>query len=243
MRRSRITTLLTVLGLASGLGALASAPAGAVDRQPQTVSFSSTPPSGADWLSGVTPMGNIGYVATASATSGLPVTYSIAPASAAICRIDGVYQDHPVWGTGAGIEFLGAGTCTVNADQAGNDAYLPAQRVSQSFQIEKAATKLDPVKATKGLLAGTPSTFRATLLFNDIGQQYSRTYIGYPGRTVTFWVSGKPVCSAVTDSNGHATCTALLGLAARLLQTRSTVTYSGEANYKPATRTALFSLV
>jgi len=247
MVRSRALSVLSVLGLVAGLTLLSPPLAGADDsgKQSQTVSFTSTPPSGEDWVNGSTygPGWNFGYVARASATSGLPVTYSIAPASADVCSISGVYQDDPFFGTGAAIAFDGAGTCTINADQAGDDAYQPAEQVSQSFVIEKAPTRLEPVKATKGFPGLAPSTFTATLSTAAILQQYSPGWLGYPDRVVTFSVAGKPVCSATTDRNGHATCTATLGLLTWLTQTGFTASYAGDVNYKPATVNRLFGLI
>jgi hypothetical protein len=247
MNRSRVVRTLIALGLVAGCALLSPPPAGAEDssKQTQTISFTSTPPSGEDWVYGSTygPDWNYGYVARASATSGLPVTYSIAQASADVCTIAGVYQDDPFFGTGAVIEFDGAGTCTIDADQSGDDAYLPAEQVSQSFEIEKAATRLDPVKATKGFPGLAPSTFTATLWTAAIVQRYSPGWTAYADRVVTFSVAGKPVCAATTDRNGHATCTATLGLFAWLTQTGFTATYAGDANYMAATVNRLFGLI
>ena len=53
---------------------------------------------------------------TATATSTLPVTLAIAGSSAAICSID----------TADVVSFNAAGTCTVDAAQAGNGSYQPA---------------------------------------------------------------------------------------------------------------------
>ncbi|MBW8750252.1 MAG: hypothetical protein JF565_02370 [Propionibacteriales bacterium] len=240
MVRSRV---LVVLGaLVPGLTLLASTQVSAepVARQSQTVSFSSTPPSGQDWLHGANSPFDVSWVASASATSGLPVNYSIAEASTNVCRIVRVYEDDPTFGTGAGIRFMQSGTCTVIADQAGDDAYLPA-RATQSVQLSKAPSQFDHVRATKGLLGG-PSTFTATLLVKSVVQSYSFGLGGYPGQVVTFTVGGRPVCSAVTDIYSRATCKAALSPTATLLNVTFTVSWTGDARYTPASKSALFGL-
>jgi len=84
---------------------------------PQTVSFTSTAPTTAK-VTGAT------YQATATATSGLPVTLTIDSASDAVCSIaNGV------------VSFVGVGTCTINADQPGNGTYAAALRVKQAFPV------------------------------------------------------------------------------------------------------------
>jgi uncharacterized protein YhjY with autotransporter beta-barrel domain len=60
---------------------------------------------------------------TATATSGLTVTFS--SATTAVCTI-----------TSAGaLTTVAVGSCTINADQAGNGTYAPAPQVSQTFAI------------------------------------------------------------------------------------------------------------
>ncbi len=86
--------------------------------QAQTINFTSVPP----------PSPTIGgsYTPAATATSGLPVSFSIATQSTGICQIS------------AGVvSFTAGGVCTVNADQSGNEVYLPAPRAAQSVTIAK----------------------------------------------------------------------------------------------------------
>ena len=59
----------------------------------------------------------------ASATSGLPVTFT--SATTGVCTIT----------SGGILTFVTAGTCTIHADQAGNSSYLPATQVSRSFTV------------------------------------------------------------------------------------------------------------
>jgi uncharacterized protein YhjY with autotransporter beta-barrel domain len=60
---------------------------------------------------------------TATASSGLAVSFS--SATTAVCTITG----------GGALTLLSPGTCTINANQAGNAAYAAAAQVTQSFAI------------------------------------------------------------------------------------------------------------
>jgi virginiamycin B lyase len=124
---------------------------------PQTITFTSTPPSPAVYGGKYTP------VATGGG-SGQPVTLSIDPASAAgACSING---------SGV-VSFTGVGTCVIDANQAGGADWLPAQQVQQSFTIGQASQAITftsippaspkfgstyPVSATGGG-SGNPVTF------------------------------------------------------------------------------------
>jgi len=83
-------------------------------QAPQTISFTSTPPSPAQ-LGG-------SYVVSAVSTSGLPVTLSsLTPAT---CGLSGNI-----------VTLVAVGTCTIAADQAGTSAFLPAPEATQSFGV------------------------------------------------------------------------------------------------------------
>ena len=64
------------------------------------------------------------YAVSATASSGLTVAFSIAPASAGICTLGG-----------STVSFVGAGTCTIDADQPGDASYQAAPQAQQSFPI------------------------------------------------------------------------------------------------------------
>jgi hypothetical protein len=222
------------LGLVAAVAALAATPgaASAAGSTPQTLAFTTTPPTGSDWFFGDF-HGAPGYVAHAAATSGLPVTYSVDAASAGTCRITGVLEDNPIYGPGAEIEFLDAGVCTIHADQAGDEEFAPAAQASQSFVIEKVQTWITASHATKGVLGLTPSTFSATL---QVPQQMGPGWltVGYPGQLVTFTVGGRRACSAYTGTDGVATCKAPIGLAAAVRESTYTAAYAGNASYRPS---------
>jgi len=64
------------------------------------------------------------YLASAASTSPLPIVLTIDHASATICTINnGV------------VSLIGAGTCTIDANQGGDALYAPASQVQQSFTV------------------------------------------------------------------------------------------------------------
>ena len=86
--------------------------------RPQSITFTTSPPSPAAY--GGT------YVPEATATSGLPVTFSIDSASTpGACSINGS-------GT---VTFTGVATCIVDANQAGDNSFGPAPTVSQTIEV------------------------------------------------------------------------------------------------------------
>lgn len=87
---------------------------------PQTIGFTTAAPQNAQ-------VNGLGYVPGATASSGLPVTLTIDPASSTVCVIsNGI------------VSYLGAGTCTIDANQSGNATYAPAPQVQQSFGVASA---------------------------------------------------------------------------------------------------------
>jgi hypothetical protein len=121
---------------------------------PQTISYTSTPPSPA--LNG----GTYNVSATGGG-SGNPVTFS----SSGACSV-----------TGSLVHFDAVGACTIAADQAGGNGYTAATQAIQSFTVASSAqaiafTSIVPnpgltggtynVSATGGL-SGSPVTFTAT---------------------------------------------------------------------------------
>jgi hypothetical protein len=82
----------------------------------QQITFTSTAPASAT-------VGGVSYtVAATGGASGNPVTFS--SGAPTVCSI-----------SGATVSFTGAGTCTIDANQAGNADYLSAPQVSQSFTV------------------------------------------------------------------------------------------------------------
>jgi hypothetical protein len=84
-------------------------------KSTQTISFTSTAPGSAT-------VGGSTYTAAATASSGLPVSFSSGTPS--VCAV-----------TGSVVSFLAAGTCTIDADQAGNAEFAAAPQMQQSFAV------------------------------------------------------------------------------------------------------------
>ncbi len=100
--------------------------------QPQTISFGS--------LANV-PYGQAPMTLLATASSGLPVSFSATGA----CAV-----------SGGSLSITGAGTCLVTANQAGNLSWLPAAPVTQSFSIGRAQLMVTPDRLTKVVKAANP---------------------------------------------------------------------------------------
>jgi large repetitive protein len=83
----------------------------------QEISFTSAAPANAK-------VEGPSYTVTATATSGLPVSFS--SATPGKCGV-----------SGSTVSFIGAGTCTIDANQAGNGEWEPAKQVTQSFAVAK----------------------------------------------------------------------------------------------------------
>ena len=94
-----------------------------VAKGDQTVSFTSTAPVGAK-------VAGAGYVVTATATSGLPVTLTIDATATGVCSLSSSTS-------GSTVSFTGAGSCVIDADQAGNANYNAAAQVKQTFAVAK----------------------------------------------------------------------------------------------------------
>jgi len=77
---------------------------------------------------------------TASATSGLPVSYEAVDGN---CDLQGP----------SGVLLLGAGSCTVRASQAGNTDWLPAAPVEATFNILNGDSDFTLVAPSTALLA------------------------------------------------------------------------------------------
>jgi hypothetical protein len=90
-------------------------------KQGQTISFISTAPAHAV-------ANGLPYTVTATATSGLPV--ALTPASSGtVCTL-----------SGSTVTFTGAGTCVIDANQAGSATYNAASQVQQSVTVTQAKT-------------------------------------------------------------------------------------------------------
>jgi sugar lactone lactonase YvrE len=119
---------------------------------------------------------------SASATSGLAVTFS--SATATVCTV-----------SGSVASLLAAGTCTIQAIQPGNSEYSAATPVSQSFTVAYASQTITFAIVAASQVAGTTLTLSASAT---------------SGLAVTFASSTPAVCSVsgnVASLLAAGTCT------------------------------------
>jgi hypothetical protein len=119
--------------------------------------------------------GQPAFSITATASSGLPVSFS----ATGNCTV-----------LGSTVSITAAGSCTITAHQAGNDNYQPAEDVSQSFSILQATPSLQ--WAPGALLTGTPlgpSQLNATAS-GVAGVPLSGSFTYTPGAGTTFTSAG-----------------------------------------------------
>ena len=141
-----------------------------VERQPQVITFTSTAPTNAV-------VGGQTYLVSANGGgSGNAVVFSIAGSASGICAI-----------AGNTVSFIGAGTCVINANQAGNTTYLDAPEVQQSFAVaantaptaDAGPDQMDVTPGATVTLGGTGSSDP------DVGQTLGYAWLQTAGPTVT----------------------------------------------------------
>ncbi|WP_028643447.1 hypothetical protein [Nocardioides sp. URHA0020] len=126
-----------------------SAGADACGKQTQAVGFTSSPLAHQV-------VGSTYAVSATGGGSGSPVVFS--SLTGGVCTV-----------AGSVVSLTGAGTCTVAADQVGNDAYFAAPRVTRSFtavidpQIAARLTSTKPRSAAGWYRAPVRVTFRCTI--------------------------------------------------------------------------------
>jgi hypothetical protein len=111
-------------------------------KSTQAISFTSTAPGSAT-------VGGSTYTVAATASSGLPVSFSSGTPS--VCAV-----------TGSVVSFMAAGTCTIDADQAGNAEFVAAPQMQQSFAVAIAPTPT-PRVASELQVASAPPTPTGTV--------------------------------------------------------------------------------
>ena len=109
------------------------------------------------------------FSVSASASSGLPVNFTASGNCAVV---------------GSSVSLNAAGSCTITAHQAGNDAYAPADDVSRTFAIGK---------ATATITVGTEFTYDGSVKSANVTTNPS----GLSGVTVSYTLNGSPVAQPV----------------------------------------------
>ena len=135
---------------------------------------------------------------TATASSGLPVSFSTTTPT--VCTSGG-----PNGGT---ITLVGAGTCTVKADQLGNASFSPAPSVSRSFTVSRVSQLITFNALPNRTMLQTPFTVSASassllaVTFASTTPSVCTT-TGASGSTVDLVSPG--TCTIVASQAGNAT--------------------------------------
>ena len=159
-----------------------------VSKVKQSITFTSKPPA--------SPAFGDTYTATATSTSGLPVTFSVAPSTTnSACSV-----------SGSTVTFLHAGTCVIAADQAGNDDYTAAPRVTQSVIVHKAPQSIT-FTSTPPSPGFVGTTYDVSATGGDSGSDVvfssaTATVCTVSGSTVTFKAAGS--CRIAANQAGDA---------------------------------------
>ena len=167
-------TFMVVAVNSEGTGSVSAASNSVTPKAAQTITFAN--PGAKNF--GTTPS------LSASATSGLAITFTSSTTSVCTVSEDGV------------LTFLAAGSATIVASQAGNGTYLPAADVEQTFTVNAVA----PGAPTIG--TATPGNGQATVSFT------APTSTG--GATITsYMVTSSPGGKTATGSGSPITVTGL----------------------------------
>jgi hypothetical protein len=146
----------------------------AVNKEAQTITWASPGPQTYG-----TPL-----TLSATASSGLPVSFAAAPSTSSVCTVSGTTAT-----------FLTAGTCTIAATQAGNGDYLAAPAVGHTFYVNP---------ATQTITFPNPGT-------QTVGAVVTLTATASSGLTVSYTSSTSSVCTITTSTtatmNAAGTCT------------------------------------
>lgn len=137
---------------------------------------------------------------TVAATASSGLALSFATTTPAVCTAGGV--------NGATITLVGAGTCTVQADQSGNAAFNPAPPVIRSFLVSRVSQTITFGVLGNRTMLQTPFTVTATATSNLAVTFSSSTPTicstsGPTGSTVNLLTAG--TCTIVASQPGNAT--------------------------------------
>jgi PKD repeat protein len=153
-------------------------------RKAQTIEFTSNAPAAAV-------VGGPAYGAEATASSGLPVSFS--SGTPGVCSV-----------SGATVSFIGAGSCTVLADQGGNGEFAQAVQQRQSFAVGKGSQTIGFTTTAPGaaVVGGTAYTVQAAAS-SGLPVSFSSGTPGVcsvSGATVSFIAAG--TCTILADQSG-----------------------------------------
>ncbi len=204
-------------------------PSQTVNPASQSITFTTANP-------GSLTVGGATYTPAATATSGLAVTITLDMSSTGCSLTDGV------------VTATAAGTCIVDANQAGNSNYNAAPQMQQNFTINKANqtvtfTTANPGSLTVGGATYTPAATATSGLAVTITLDMSSTGCSLTGGVVTAIQSGTCIVDANQAGNASYNAAPQVQQSFPINKANQTVTFTtanpgsltvGGANYTPA---------
>ena len=158
-----------------------------VSKSPQTITFTSAAPGSAT-------VGGSTYTVAATASSGLPVSFS--SGTPPVCSV-----------VGSAVSFVGVGTCTIDANQAGNSNYDAAPQAQQSFALSKGSQTITFTStARSSATVGGPTYTVAATASSGLPVSFSSgtpPVCSVSGSTVSFLAAGTCTTDANQVGNGE----------------------------------------
>ena len=163
--------------------------------------------------------GNPPFAVSATASSGLAVTFS--SSTAGVCTV-----------SGSTVTIVSGGTCTINAAQAGNTSYLAATTVGQSFAVGKAGQTITfgvlanqtygvaPFALSATASSGLAVTFTST----------ATTVCTVSGGTVTIRTGGTCTINAAQAGNASYVAATTVSRSFTVAKANQTITFGVLAN-------------
>ena len=182
-------------------------------RTPQTITFSL--PASRTFVGAPTPL-------TATASSGLPVTYTTTTQT--ICQIL-TTDTGPVLVATTPIPAIAGAACVVNANQGGDDSYAPAVGVSRTINF---------LKLTQSISFTTPPN-------RDLNSLNPLIVSASSGLPVSLTSSTPETCSIVETGNGGYAAQAVAGIPADTSKCTIVATQAGNDQYASATTNRTFN--
>src|SRR4029079_18844378 len=132
----------------------------------------------------------------ATASSGLAVTFAVAAGSAGVCSV-----------SGSTVSIVGAGTCVITANQAGNGTYQAAPQVQQSFTVSRGSQTITFTSTPPSVDRYDPPYTVTATASSDLSVIFtvdpsSAGICSVSGSTVSF--SGRGTCIVYANQPGDA---------------------------------------
>jgi hypothetical protein len=166
-----------------------------VNKAAQTVAFTSTSPGTVGVGGPAAALGGPGYTPSASATSGLPAAITLDATSTGCTLSSGL------------VSFTAAGTCALDAAQAGNSSWNPASQTQQTITVvAEADVSLSAVHSPPrpgadqvriSVTNDGPSTVTVTVVITaEYGESPGGSARSFGGASGCFFSTGGLTCTA-----------------------------------------------